>query len=523
LLFAFETVVARGAPIGQLGGGAGAIFGDPDVPLYEQLYAINQALLGGIAITLFGVFLLFRIFGLALSPVRSRKSVGDAAAETTVDLFGLILSWTIPWAHFLIAAALSIWALPGRDTIASSSQESMAAIAGAIAIPAAGFLISFGILLVLGYLTFLHLAKFVEAMVGLAVYPLYIAFGIPDVRFLRRLSVRAEGLAEGYSEAAWYPFPTALTLGVGYAIATELSELFSGVFSGLGASFLALYYPALWITALYAPAWVFQQAVKRDLSTAALGSLALDDDDGDGGSGTSQSGQSGTSNPSPLPSGTYGSPMALGAVPGMGSNPPDFSPSPGASALDGADSPSTTADTPTVAGAAPATAATSSAASSSHLSSAPTVAGTANGRREVSEGIGQEDNESGSEGKSGGRGKTGQRWNTDTAAAGGATATSVGDGPIRPASRQEFDFEQGYEPVLEQSSGYQRIDPPKDASWAVDGGFKRVNEVYDESVYLRGENDGSLYDPTEITGQAVHDDGVFDMDSEDRRTVRNTR
>lgn len=485
LRFAMEIIVVRGAPIAAIGGeGVGALFGTPDVAVYSTLYDINQQLVAGLGVTIFGLLVMFRWFGAGIMPGPAPKSLLGIAAETGVELFRLLLSWVVPWAHFLVAAALSLWALPSQERIVNSAGEAEAALTGGALIALFAFVISFVIVLVMIYLIYLHLVKFVHAHVGLAVYPLFVAFSIPQGKWFAAISDRADQLVYDYPEAAWYPFPTAVTLGVGYLIADGVVALFGTTFEGLSLPVLAVYYPILWIGALYAPAWVFRQNVRRDISTAALGSFALGAGAGGAaGASTGASAGAGTgaaagAGSKALPSGVQSNSVALG-LPSGGSKPPKefMQPSPGADILDSKGAGSETQPNPWNSTAAPPPSTSTSSSGGS------------------------------------------------TGGATGATRTasaSSPSGPIRPQTRDEFDFEQGYEPVREMKSGYSRIDPAKDASWAVDGGFERMNQAYENDVYLRGE-DGQLYDPREITSEPAYSDGRNTMNSEDARTVRDTR
>ena len=91
---------------------------------------------------------------------------------------------------------------------------------------------------------------------------------------------------------------------------------------------------------------------------------------------------------------------------------------------------------------------------------------------------------------------------------GGATNSDAwGDNPLlnktqntTHATDQTFDVTQRYEPyAYHENSGFQRIDPPKNAEWLTDKGvISRLNEAYDEPVRFKGENDGQMYDLSDL-------------------------
>jgi hypothetical protein len=71
---------------------------------------------------------------------------------------------------------------------------------------------------------------------------------------------------------------------------------------------------------------------------------------------------------------------------------------------------------------------------------------------------------------------------------------------ITHATDQAFDTTQRYEPyTYHENAGFQRIDPPKNAEWLTEkGGFDRLDEATDEPLRFKGENDGQMYDLSDL-------------------------
>ena len=63
-----------------------------------------------------------------------------------------------------------------------------------------------------------------------------------------------------------------------------------------------------------------------------------------------------------------------------------------------------------------------------------------------------------------------------------------------------FDTLQRYEPyTYHEKGGFQRVDPPKRATWLTEeGGFDRLDEATDEPLRFKGENDGQMYDLSNV-------------------------
>jgi hypothetical protein len=63
-----------------------------------------------------------------------------------------------------------------------------------------------------------------------------------------------------------------------------------------------------------------------------------------------------------------------------------------------------------------------------------------------------------------------------------------------------FDTTQRYEPyTYHENAGFQRVDPPKNAEWLTEkGGFDRLNEATDQPLRFKGENDGQMYDLSDL-------------------------
>ena len=341
---------------------------------------------------------------------------------------------------------------------------------------------------------FKHGGAFVYLVIGLAAYPELVAASIPDdSRWLGRLGSFMEGARQKYVVAAWWPVPTAVVLGIGYSIDQALLNLVTlaeFVPDSLGG---VIIYPVLWIAALYAPIKVFSGGTPPSRLRYRTPSMP-------GGNtrtvnAVRHSGGGGGSGGAALVGGAAGGALAAGASSGAGaasagvssagsaasSFPRLEAPSASMQALspDGgittASAGATTGPGPSVGGDIPGGGGSGGSAFSG--GGAGAGAGTSSGTQYGP----------GSSQGTGTSGSTGNTLNRDEG--------------IKRVPAEEFDAGQRYEPYVYQGGEFDRIDPPKNAEWLTqEGGFKRLDEAYDDPVRFKGERDGQFYDLTNAAG-----------------------
>jgi len=449
----WRFITVRFAPIEAAAGGEFSPWGRPG-GVFGELYDLATGSVFQIALSLLALMFVIDWFG-NLSPKPGTPSAIDRIFHRGIDVLHLLFSWPIVWAHFLFSSLLAALFLPPDEVVVGGLADyysQLAGIAGAI-----GFTLVFSVVLAIagGYLLLKHGGAFVYLLVGTVAYPILVAASIPDHWLAGRIGEYAENARAGVVVAAWYPVPTAFVLGVGYTIdGVVLNALTLG--GPLGQiSGGAIYYPIMWLAALYAPEKVFQGGgVARKAKNAALAV-------GAGGAAGA----------------------ATGAAAGSTSN-----------AISG-----TVVTGSAASQSLPATA--SAAETGLSAVSSETVGST--GSR-VS---------SGSPGASaladGGTTTTGSVSAGSSASVGGGSAGPIGDssssvgtgqappdGTTHVESRSSLDMQQRYEPLVQHESGdVARVSTPKDTNWLVDrGGFDRLDQATDEPLYFRGENDGALYD-----------------------------
>jgi hypothetical protein len=465
----WRFITVRFAPIEAAAGGDGFnAWGRPG-GMFGELYDLATGSIFQIALSLLALMFLIDWFG-NLSPKPGTPSAIDRLFHRGIDVLHLLFSWPIVWAHFLFSSLLAALFLPPDEVVVGGLADyysQLAGVAGAI-----GFTLVFSVVLAIagGYLLLKHGGAFVYLLVGTVAYPILVAASIPDHWLAGRIGEYAENARAGVVVAAWYPVPTAFVLGVGYTIdGVVLNTLTLG--GPLGEiSGGAIYYPVMWLAALYAPEKVFQGGgVARKARNAAL---------------------------------AVGAGGAAGAATGSAA---------GASSGAAAGS-SVVASGTAVSSASQSLPATASAAETG-LSAVSSETAGATGSR-VS---------SGSPGASaladGGTTTTGSFGGGSSASVGGGSAGPIGDssssagtgtppdGTTHVGSRSALDMQQRYEPLVQHDSGdVARVSTPKDTNWLVDrGGFDRLNQATDEPLYFRGENDGGLYD----LGGTTDSDRVF--------------
>jgi len=399
-----------------------------------------------------------------LSPKPGVMGVGDRLFRRAGDVAHLLFSWPIIWAHFLLASILCLILLPPDDVVVGGLTGSIGQLAGLGGL--VGFTLVFSIMLAIigGCLFVKHAGAFIYLLAGLVAYPILVVISLPDHPVVGQLPTYAENSRTGTIVSAWYPVPTAFVLGVGYWVdQAVIGALTLG--GPLGeASGGAVYYPVLWLAALYAPEKVFGDASPvRRVRNAALAA-------GTGGAAGAATGAT---------AGTAAGTTA-GAIAGSGA---------GAAGV-----------LPAGAGAGAATGATSAGAGSVSATASRMKSGSPGASALADGGTTAVRSPSGG-GSAGplGDDSAGSRSTSNLGGSGGAGAGSTAqdpDGLTRIGGRDELDTGQRYEPVVQHDSGsLARVDPPKDTNWLADrGGIDRLDQSTDEPLYFRGESDGELYD-----------------------------
>ena len=288
LMLPWQLIALRGAPFAAAADAASSpagLFARPDAPVYGSLYDMATGSLFALAAILFALMFVLDWFG-NLSPSSPLGAV-DRLFLRAADMLHLLFSWPIAWGHFIIASAISLALLPDAETVGGSLETATSNILGMTLVGAALVFSVVG-LLVAVYLVVKHAGAFIYLVVGLAAYPLLVAMSVPDGRILGSLGEYGERARARYPVAAWYPVPTAAVLGIGYAVGGEVVELGNLMQSQLPGSsplgdssiaILALYYPILWLAALYAPVKLFSggeigEKLKNVATAGAVGGAA---------------------------------------------------------------------------------------------------------------------------------------------------------------------------------------------------------------------------------------------------------
>jgi hypothetical protein len=227
--------------------------------VFGELYDLATGSFFQFALSLLALFFVIDWAG-NFSPNPRTMSVGDRLFRRAGDIAHVLFSWPIIWAHFLLATILCVIFLPPDDVVVGGLTGSIGQLAGLGAL--VGFTLVFSIVLAIigGYLFVKHAGAFVYLLAGLVAYSILVVASIPDHPVVGRLGAYAENSRSGTITAAWYPVPTAFVLGVGYWVdQAVIGALTLG--GPLGeASGGAIYYPVLWLAALYAPEKVFGDA-----------------------------------------------------------------------------------------------------------------------------------------------------------------------------------------------------------------------------------------------------------------------
>ena len=456
----WRLITVRFAPIEAAAGGEFAPWGRPG-GLFGELYDLATGSMFQIALSLLALMFVIDWFG-NLSPKPGTPSAIDRIFHRGVDVLHLLFSWPIVWAHFLFSSLLAALFLPPDEVVVSGLTDSfsqLAGIAGAI-----GFTLVFSVVLAIagGWLLLKHGGAFVYLLVGTVAYPILVAASIPDHWLAGRIGEYAENARAGVVVAAWYPVPTAFVLGVGYTIdGVVLNALTLG--GPLGqVSGGAIYYPVMWLAALYAPEKVFQGGgVARKARNAALAVGA------GGAAGAATGSAAGASSGAAAGSSVVASGTAV------------------SSASQSLPATASAAET----GLSAVSSETAGATGSRVSSGSPGASALADGGTTTTGSV------SGSSGASVGGGSAGPIGDSSTSASVG-TGQAPPDGTTHVESRSSLDMQQRYEPLVQHESGnVARVSTPKGANWLVDrGGFDRLNQATDEPLYFRGENDGELYD-----------------------------
>ena len=508
-MFPWKFVTMRFAPFEQgsasAGGGGGplAIWERPDAPVFGTLYDIAMGSMLYIALLLFGAFFLIDWFG-NLSADPAADGPIERLFLRAADCLHLLFSWPIAWGHFLLASYIAYVFMPSQEAIASTVNEGLANIIGLAGAAVALIYVPF-LLVIFLWLLLKHAGAFVYLVIGLAAYPALVAAGIPDHWLLGRLGAYAENTRSKYIVAAWWPVPTAVVLGISYQIDGALLDLLTiGDLFGTAAAG-AIVYPVLWLVALHAPNKVFSDGSPPMRNWKSKFSR------GSGGPPPGGGGGSGSS--SGLPGGA--SALAGGAAAGAlaaGST------SAGASAASAGGSAASTGGSLAQSGSEAFSRLNNSSPSQRTLAAdgglqtmtaAQTGAGSAGtgggagggGSNAIGGGFGP--SSSSGAGSTGGAGADSSgAYSTGTAGSSAwrseTTLNQAHD--ITQPTDQAFDTTQRYEPyTYHEKGGFQRVDPPKRATWLTEkGGFERLDEATDEPLRFKGENDGQMYDLSNV-------------------------
>ena len=420
------------------------------------------------------------------SPKPGVMGVGDRLFRRAGDVAHLMFSWPIAWLHFLLASILCAVFLPPDEVVVSGLTDLWSQFAGVASL--IGFTLVFSIVIAIagGYLLLKHCGAFLYLLIGIVAYPILVAASIPDHPVVGRLGDYASSAREGYVVAAWYPVPTAAVLGIGYTIdQAVLSALtLGGPIGEVGGG--GLYYPVLWLAALYAPEKVFKNgSVPRRLRDGLLAAGA------GGAAGAATGSAAGASSATAVGSASG----AAGALP--------------AGAATGAGAGATSASAGSVA--ATASRMRSGSPGASALADGGTVPAT-----------GSSDGGAGRLGGASAGSSLGGRSGATGSGRAGATGSDP-DGLTQVGSRDDLDTSQRYEPTVQHDSGeFARVSPPKDANWLTDqGGADRLNRGTDDPLYFRGESDGELYDLQGATDSGIHGRSGTETASGTKGSIRN--
>jgi hypothetical protein len=476
LKFPWRLITVRFAPfdaVTSVGEGDDGLWQRPP-GVYGQLYDLATGWAFEFAVSVLVIFLLVDWLG-NLSPRPGTVGPIDRLFFRGGDITHLLFSWPIAWAHFLLSTIFCVIFLPPDEVVVGGLTDLWSQFAGVASL--IGFTLVFSVVIAIagGYLLLKHAGAFIYLLVGIVAYPLSVAASIPDHPVVGRLGAFAENTREGYVVSAWYPTPTAFVLGVGYTIdQAVLSALtLGGPLGEVGGG--GLYYPVLWLAALYAPEKVFNDGgvphrLRDGLLAAGAGGAAGAAAGGSTGaagritlqSGIGASGAAGAAASQSLPATTSAAETSMSAASSTASR--MRSGSPGAKAL--ADGGTTTTS----------------------ASGGGGGAGPFGGSSSTSTGPGAGVGSAGTQ--------TGPGSSRSGPATGSATTAQEPDGLNRVADRANLDTEQRYEPLVQHDSGkIARVSTPKDANWLADqGGVENLDRGTDEPLYFRGERDGELYD-----------------------------
>ena len=526
-MFPWKFVTMRFAPFeqGSAGGGNGplAIWERPDAPLFGTIYDIAMNSMLYIALLIFGAFFVIDWFGnFSASP--GADGPVERLFLRAADCLHLLFSWPIAWSHFLLASYLAYVFMPGQEAIASTVNEGLSNIIGLAGAAVALIYVPF-LLVIFLWLLVKHAGAFVYLVVGLAAYPALVAAGIPDHPILGRLGAFAENTRSKYVVAAWWPVPTAVVLRIGYQVDGALLELLTAGDLLNDAAGGAIVYPILWLAALYAPIKVFADGSPPLRNWKSKFSR---------GNGRSAGGGVGGGSSSGLPGGA--SALAGGAAVGAlaaGST------SAGASAASAGGSAASAGGSLAQSGSkafgrlnngSPSQRTLAADGGLQTMNAAQTGAGSAGtgggagggGSSAIGGGFGPSDTGT-STGSTGGAEASSGAYSTGNASSeawdsGGSINDTHG---IIEAGPSTFDTTQRYEPyTYHEKGGFQRIDPPKRATWlSEEGGFDRLNEATDEPLRFKGENDGQMYD---LGGIDPKDAPYNSVGSSGAETIRDT-
>jgi hypothetical protein len=528
-MFPWKFVTMRFAPFEQGsasagGGGPLAIWERPDAPVFGTLYDIAMDSMLYIALLLFGAFFLIDWFG-NLSADPAADGPIERLFLRAADCLHLLFSWPIAWGHFLLASYIAYVFMPSQEAIASTVNEGLANIIGLAGAAVALIYVPF-LLVIFLWLLLKHAGAFVYLVIGLAAYPALVAAGIPDHWLLGRLGAYAENTRSKYVVAAWWPVPTAVVLGIGYQIDSALLDLLTiGDLFGTAAAG-AIVYPVLWLVALHAPNKVFSDGSPpmRNWKSKFSRESGGPPPGGGGGSGSPPGPPGGAS---ALAGGAAAGALAAGSA------------SAGASAASAGGSAANAGGSLAQSGSEAFSRLNNSSPSQRTLAAdgglqtmnaAQTGAGSAGtgggagggGSSAIGGGFGPSDTGT-STGSTGGAEASSGAYSTGNASSeawdsGGSINDTHG---IIEAGPSTFDTTQRYEPyTYHEKGGFQRIDPPKRATWlSEEGGFDRLNEATDEPLRFKGENDGQMYD---LGGIDPKDAPYNSVGSSGAETIRDT-
>ena len=276
-LLPWTFITLRFAPFDAAGdviaNGPDGLWSRPNVPVFGQLWDLAMGSMFEIAVLLFVLMFLIDWLG-NLSP-NSPLGAVDRLFLRAADAIHLLFSWPIAFGHFIIASAIAWAFMPSREAVASTLTEGVGGIVGVFGAGVAVVVLPF-LLVIVAWLLLKHAGAFVYLLIGLAAYPALVAASIPDHPILGKLGAYAENARASYPKAAWYPVPTAIVLGIGYAIDQAVIDLMAVSVGPItnDAAGPMIFYPLLWLAALYAPEKVFNDATVTDrakrLGTAAL-------------------------------------------------------------------------------------------------------------------------------------------------------------------------------------------------------------------------------------------------------------